>query len=181
MQKTFTHGTIKTTKEYIFQRSGSGMKNQKILVINSNGSKWYGQQPDTIEDLLNVLENHPLDPMFEEYGNFISEYKPLKITDENKHLLGCVSFFGNFLTLSHVFNIVTNDEEVINKLATAIRNNQQRRGYKEAKIQYLAQKKLDEIAKQKFQNNEISLKELYEYKNINSEHGKMILNKSSRK
>lgn len=42
-----------------------------MLKIISNGSKWAGEQPDSIEQLIKVLEQYPLDPTFEKYGNFI--------------------------------------------------------------------------------------------------------------
>lgn len=61
--------------------------------IESNGSKWAGEAPDTLEQLLDVLKRETLDPSFEECGRFFYESSP------NWHA------FGNFLTLSHVFNI----------------------------------------------------------------------------
>ena len=85
--------------------------------INSNGSKWAGQAPDTVADLLKVLSSHPLDRTFEEYGNFI-------IADKDMW-----HFFGNFLTVSHVFSIDTDDRETIDSLTVAIRCNQTRRDY----------------------------------------------------
>lgn len=94
--------------------------------IISNGSKWYGEEPDTVEVLLDVLENHPLDRVFESYGNFAYRAK-------NKHdreIMGnSTRFFGNFLTISHVFNIQTNDNDLITKLCKAIRKNKRRPDY----------------------------------------------------
>lgn len=147
---------------------------ETITEIKSNGSKSYGQLPDTIEDLLNVLESETLDPTFEDFGNFIHEYKPIRVTENNKYLLGCTSFSGNFRYYSHVFRVITNDKEIIEKLTTAIQKNQQTEEYKQAKIEYLAEKKLDELAEDKFINNEISLKERYEYGNKHSEKGKPL-------
>jgi hypothetical protein len=43
-----------------------------MLLIISNGSKWAGEKPDTIDDLLNVLNKYTLDPNFEKYGNFVN-------------------------------------------------------------------------------------------------------------
>ncbi len=113
-----------------------------ILIIKSNGSKWAGQQPDTIETLLNVLQTYTLDPTFEKYGNFITDYNPIHWDDKNKHLKGCMSFFGNFRTLSHVFNIITDDRGIINQLTVAIRNNQETNEYKEYKAEM---QRIDEI------------------------------------
>ncbi len=88
--------------------------------IESNGSKWLGQAPDPISVLIEVLGKHPLDRSFEAYGNFIRE-------PDTAH--DATGFFGNFLTLSHVFNIRTDDTAVIDALTHAIRANQQRPDY----------------------------------------------------
>jgi len=91
-----------------------------MTTITSNGSKWYGEEPDSIETLLEVLKENMLDPRFSEYGNFI-------IAD-----VGSVRFFGNFLNLSHVFDIRTDDPGVIAKLTRAIRENLRRDDYRAA-------------------------------------------------
>lgn len=85
--------------------------------INSNGSKWAGQAPDTIEQLLDVLNNYALDRRFEEGGNFIMDREP------------GVRFWGNFLKLSHVFSIDTDEPQTIERLTKAIRENQKRPDY----------------------------------------------------
>ena len=101
-------------------------------VILSNGSKWAGQAPDTVDDLLDVLQKYALDRTFEKYGNFITR-KP-KYKQEFYAELGTdpdktYNFFGNFRSLSHVFNIVTDDPEIVKKLRAAIRKNQKRADY----------------------------------------------------
>lgn len=90
--------------------------------IISNGSKWAGDSPDTIDDLLAVLGTHALDRTFEpeQFGNFIFQH------DKQP---GITCFFGNFAELSHVFNIDTDDQNVIDLLTAAIRANQQRPDY----------------------------------------------------
>ena len=76
--------------------------------ITSNGSKWAGQKPDSVETLIGVLETETLDPTFERYGGFVSF--------DGKGLQA----FGNFLTVSHVFNINGTVEEM-RPLARAIK------------------------------------------------------------
>lgn len=120
-----------------------------MLEVISNGSKWAGEKPDTIEDLLNVLDKYVLDPTFESYGNFI-------IKSNNS-----VKFFGNFLTLSHVFNIVTDELEIINKLSHAINQNQERSEYKENKIQIQRRKENKKNLLSKFNKGEINQKDYY--------------------
>jgi hypothetical protein len=93
--------------------------------INSNGSKWYGQEPDTIEKLIEVLGKYALNRTFERYGNFIQRNQRLA---SGSRLEGTV-FFGNFLELSHVFNIHTTDPDVIRRLTKAIRANQRTPAY----------------------------------------------------
>lgn len=86
--------------------------------INSNGSKWAGEAPDTIDDLLKALASNPLHWGFD--GNLIY---PLE------NMPGTTRFCGNFLTVSHVFCIDTDEPDVIKKLTAAIRVNQQRPDY----------------------------------------------------
>ena len=102
-----------------------------MIKIISNGSKFYGQEPDTIEILLDVLNKETLDPIFEKYGNFIQR-KPNWLKKETaEKYKGCAVISGNFVSLSHVFNIITDDEELIQKLEQAINNNKQTAEYQE--------------------------------------------------
>ena len=105
-----------------------------MLEIISNGSKWLGQEPDSIEVLVETLKQYALDPVFEEYGNFVC-HNPRWIKKESNEIYkGCTKIHGNFYTLSHTFDIITNDEEIIEQLETLIRNNLQTEAYKQAKI-----------------------------------------------
>lgn len=90
-----------------------------MITINSNGSKWGGESPDTIEKLIEVLRNHPLDRSFERFGNFVSK--------DSK--TGSVSLFGNFENLSHVFNITADTRQEVDAVIKAIRANQKRPDY----------------------------------------------------
>lgn len=120
-----------------------------MIEILSNGSKWYGQKPDTLEQLIDVLGEYALDPTFEKYGNFVMEYKPLKWTEKNSQYKGCASFFGNFYSLSHVFRIITDELEIIERITAAIRANQHTEAYRLAKIEYEEhEKQKDLISKQ---------------------------------
>jgi hypothetical protein len=135
-----------------------------MIEINSNGSKWYGQKPDDIPTLLEVLKTETLDVTFEDFGNFVYEFKPYKGWNEkNQKYKGCICISGNFLYYSHVFNIITDETEVIDQLRAAIRKNQQTEAYKAAKVEYLADKKLKEVAYEKFYNKEIGLQQMYSF------------------
>lgn len=100
--------------------------------IISNGSKWAGEEPDSIEELLEVLKHHPLDPDFEECGNFFYKLTEKDLCKGSKHLAGPYTAFGNFWTISHGFNINGTKEEM-EPLRKAIRANQKRDDYKTAK------------------------------------------------
>lgn len=98
-----------------------------MINIRSNGSTWAGEELDTIEALLATLASEPLDRRFEDCGNFV-------ITDpelvDGTVMVGITNFFGNFLTVSHVFNIDTDDAELISTLTAAILANQERPDYR---------------------------------------------------
>lgn len=99
----------------------------KTLIL-SNGSKWAGQDPDSIQTLLDVLGDNVLDPMFEQYHCYRPyPFEPMVRTGRNGEMfqpwLGAACFFGNFLTVSHVFNIITKDDGVVEALTEAIRKN----------------------------------------------------------
>lgn len=90
--------------------------------IQSNGSRWAGEEPATIEELLTVLAGNDLD---------VSAYGPAKARQVfGDALYGFVTldgdtatYEGNFRDVSHVFNITTDDPEVIARLTAAIRAN----------------------------------------------------------
>ena len=102
--------------------------------INSNGSKWAGQAPDSIEKLLDVLAFDVLDRRFEnEDGGDVFISKRCEVTE-------IVHFRGNFFRLSHVFGIDTDEPDVIDSLTAAIRANQQRADYLEQASPHAAAK-----------------------------------------
>jgi len=90
-----------------------------MITIHSNGSKWAGEQPDSIDKLKDMLRTQTLDKTFEEYGNFVFK------SDNKKHY--CL--FGNFKTYSHVFNIDTDDKKLVNEIRQLVRENKKRSDY----------------------------------------------------
>lgn len=121
-----------------------------MIVIESNGSKWAGQSPDPLQALFERLANHPLDPSFEDCGNFVGPARTARHVrgyNEDGEFVdyyedtgplypmapSAVSFFGNFYTVSAVFNIDTDEPELIERLTAAIRANQGRADYQAAK------------------------------------------------
>lgn len=118
-------------------------KSAYFTVITANGSKWAGDEPDEVEILLERLASEPLDPRFEEYGNFITKDPQGCVSIGRGQYAntgplypehpGTYSFGGNFLNVSAVFDIDTNDPVLIAKLTKAIRANQKRADYKAAR------------------------------------------------
>lgn len=90
------------------------------------GSRFAGEPSKSIDELFEMLETHPLDPRFEEYGNFA--YRP-EWDGEALLSASTVRFWGNFLTYSFPFQVDTDDPSLIDVLTVAIRANQQRPDY----------------------------------------------------
>jgi len=87
------------------------------MTIISNGSKWAGEKPDSVRELIRVLGIETLDPRFEDYGTFVYQ------TGEDQFRA-----HGNFITVSHVFNIEGTLAEML-PLARAIKANRRTPGY----------------------------------------------------
>ncbi|HZC23745.1 MAG TPA: hypothetical protein VE866_10445, partial [Candidatus Binatia bacterium] len=90
--------------------------------IISNGSTFAGQNPAAVEALLRALETATLDPDFEANGQTF--VRRMRVGDNYR-------VFGNFLDLSHVFQIVGTLEE-IRPIALAIRKHRRSERYREA-------------------------------------------------
>lgn len=90
-----------------------------MINIRSNGSKWCGDQPDSIAKLVEVLNGeYVLDRTFEQYGNFVYQ------SDDAKW-----NASGNFLTLSNGFNIEADTREELADIEAAIDRQRQRPDY----------------------------------------------------
>lgn len=85
--------------------------------IRTNGSTILSEMPDSIETLLDVLAHHPLNRTFERA--FIQNLGN-----------GTWRFHGNFLTISHVFDIRTDDPEIVKRLTEAILANRRMPGFR---------------------------------------------------
>lgn len=90
------------------------------IVITSNGSKFAGSDPDTLDVLFMRLETEVLD----------SRFYPFAHAGKSSGTYARVHFFGNFKTYSHVFDITTDDAALIARLIEAIKRNE---GYKQGR------------------------------------------------
>jgi hypothetical protein len=116
--------------------------------VESRGRQSYGEAADSLAVLMCRLERYTLNPMFERYGTFVIQCRGAAFSgfDPNtcKHVCidtgpiyadapYAVRFFGNFYDLSAVFQVDTDDAEVIEVVLGAIRANQQSPTYTEAR------------------------------------------------
>lgn len=116
--------------------------------IRSNGSKWSGEEPDSIDALIELLGREALDRRFESdlgagADAFISVCQP----DEKWDAPGTACFSGNFFNLSHVFDIRTTDPVLIERFTAAINANVIRPDY--ASQQDHIQRRTDEEARRR--------------------------------
>jgi hypothetical protein len=121
-----------------YPEDAANSQSPAILIV-SNGSRWLGEEPADLAELLEVLKTEPLCPNL---GRFISE-KPISART-GKPLLpsGWISFWGNFHSISHVFHIITNDPTAIRELKSAILANTHGPAYKAARKQFAAGRSL---------------------------------------
>jgi len=118
------------------------IQHEPFIFISSNGSRWYGEQPGDIAELLAALGKYALD--VDRFDSFCTvdpcsatvnpKWMPLASNTEpqwidGKRLYeanGVCRYFGNFSDYSHVFNIDTNDKPTIDALDAAIKANLER-------------------------------------------------------
>ena len=104
-----------------------------------NPEKPWSFMEDTKENILKDLKLHTLDPVFEEYGNFV--YIPTWEDEEAaEKYRGLTAISGNFLTYSHAFRLLTDDAGLIEELTKAIRKNQETEEYKRVKERLMERK-----------------------------------------
>lgn len=116
------------------------IQHEPFIYIISNGSKWIGEEADNIDELLKTLAENPLDPRFK---TFITKHPCIGVPGKRggyvdgprMYTANVTRFFGNFYTVSHVFQIDTNDHETIAALTKAIRTNLRRADYRAAKAE----------------------------------------------
>jgi len=92
--------------------------------VDHIGSKFGGDEPDTIEQLFEMLGREPLDPRFEKYGNFVYHCE-----DSDR-----IKVWGNFFTVSYGFDVETDDPELIERFLAAISANQSSEPYQAALV-----------------------------------------------
>lgn len=100
--------------------------------IISNGSKWVGEKPDSIEKLLEVLRENTIEERFFFWyqTNPFSKQKPkYEFVTPIGIRNGIHTFFGNFEEISHVFRIETDDQDIVSLLTNAIKENKGWKAY----------------------------------------------------
>jgi hypothetical protein len=106
------------------------------LSVRNIGSHMAGEKSNTLPDLMKMLQQHPLNPLFEDYGNFVYKLEP----EEIKRLGFQYHIHGNFYQYSYVFDIKADTKADTLKLCCTIRENQRRADYKAARVLWLKEK-----------------------------------------
>ena len=101
--------------------------------IISNGSRGPGEEVGSIAELCDVLKSTPLDPCYENTGDFVNRNPKFIHKEAAEKYKGCAQIFGNFLAVSHPVNIITDDSELIDRLEVLVRENQASKEYVEVK------------------------------------------------
>ena len=78
-----------------------------MIEIISNGSKWMGEKPDELKDLIKRLKKYTMT----EYSGWFF-YPTRKVW----------GFSGNFIEVSAVFNIETDEKDLAEKLINLMEN-----------------------------------------------------------
>lgn len=81
-------------------------------IIHSNGSKWLGEEPDSVDQLIAVMGAHKL-----------NDYTHIALIPDDRPCGGGYRFCGNFDSIAHVFSIDTTDRDMIDRLVAAFRAN----------------------------------------------------------
>lgn len=108
-----------------------------------------GNDPEAefhIEELKKMLITFPLDPTFEEFGNFST---PTDYIDKKLPVVFYHTFFGNFFNYSFVFNLETKNKKLIKELNALILKNQSSDNYLNAKRDLIKWKKEKDDAEKK--------------------------------
>lgn len=92
---------------------------------------------ENIDDFIKKLENYILDPVFEQYGNFLIKApkfsKSKELTEKYKNSW---HLFGNFYDYSNAFSIFIDENETVEKLKACINQNKKTEKYISAKKDY---------------------------------------------
>ena len=117
---------IKTKFSSVLEASSSATVSELMIgdeaktIIISNGSRMASESRATIDELIEVLKEDPLDLTFMRYGGFVDCCPVAASSRIPLYPDGYEMFWGNFIKVSHVFHIVTNDPEVIAALHAGI-------------------------------------------------------------
>jgi len=110
-----------------------------MLRVRDIGSHMLGEKSYNLSELFAMLTKYPLNPLFEDYGNFC-----YKLCPEDAKQLGCLyHFFGNFYEHSFGFDICADTKADTVKLERAIRRNQKTPEYIAAWSKHQAQKRAE--------------------------------------
>ena len=108
----------------------------------------WASKPDSKENILRHLAKYTLDPVFERYGDFVNLNPQWLRKEDAEKYHGCAFIFGNFLTFSHAFRLVTDDAALIARIQAAVNRNKATAEYKAAK-EAMIKREQDEMERRK--------------------------------
>lgn len=85
-------------------------------IVLSNGHLRTETADAAIDALIEILRDHPLNRLFEKYGDFVERDARNLRGEWLEGVENAVSFFGNFFDRSHIFSIVSNDPDHVDRL-----------------------------------------------------------------
>ena len=105
-----------------------------ISKIRRPETPWF-EEPDTLDRILCDLEMETLDPALGAFG-FVDRTPKWLSPSDAERWAGCTHILGNFVGYSGVFEVITDDADVIERLSAAIARNMATPAYAEAKMRH---------------------------------------------
>lgn len=91
--------------------------------------------PDTLDRIIGDLDKHTLSPEIGAFGFIDRSPEWIRPSDAERYA-GCTRILGNFDGYSGVFEVITDDADVIERLSAAIARNMATPAYAEAKMRH---------------------------------------------
>ena len=132
----------------------------EVVSTTRNSDTPWLERPDTIERIARDLEEHTLDPVFEQHGDFCNRSPEWMTEEAAEKYAGFVRFWGNFIDYAGVFDVITSDKEIIAKLSDLIARNKATQKYIAARRDLEASRAEERARRIEEWNNRIKLSEV---------------------
>ena len=105
----------------------------EILSRWRNPETPWTEEPDTVDRMLRDIGRETLDPIFEDYGNFVDRHPEWIGAANAERYAGCTAIGGNFIGYAAAFRLITDDEALIRRFEEAVAKNKATPEYRAAK------------------------------------------------